>query len=493
MDLRAVALDGVGPHVIYPNDENLWILPRAWSPDGAHIAAWFERTHKTWQIVLFVVAGGPPRVLKSAQRANFGGIVFSPDSRYVAYEEPQEPDSPNLDILLLATDGSGQEIRIVDHQADDHLLGWIPNTDRVLFTSDRRGPTDAWAIQVTDGKPRGPPVLVKEGIGKASSLGFTPAGAFYFFTYRRADDVYVATLDPATAKLQGQPLKVSLRFEGANGGPDFSPDGHYVSYVSTRGQRIDRGVLCIQSLETGLLREVHPDVHAFFPPRWRPTTESQALLAEGWEGGGKVLWLIDASTGRTTVLVRSAEHAGLRGAEWSSDGNAIYYERRGGQPKSNWVVRRDLATGQETTVLQGANDLAFAVSPDGQQLAFVEGSESSVAVKVTPAAGGEARELVHVTEPFWLGRQSLAWSRDSRFVLFAKWELNDNEIKSSALWRVPVGGGNPERLDLQMEMEWMSHPRVHPDGSRIAFTAGTDVHELWVMESFLPNKNVARK
>ena len=69
----------------------------------------------------------------------------------------------------------------------------------------------------------------------------------------------------------------------------------------------------------------------------------------------------------------------------------------------------------------------------------------------------------------------MAWSSDGRHVLFAR---------RGELWRVPAEGGEPENLGYVME--GLRELRLHPDGARIAFTAGTDKGEVWVMENLLP-------
>lgn len=60
-----------------------------------------------------------------------------------------------------------------------------------------------------------------------------------------------------------------------------------------------------------------------------------------------------------------------------------------------------------------------------------------------------------------------------------------------SLWRVPVAGGEPEQLGL--EMEKLRQPTISPDGRRLAFTAGGTQNETWIMENFLPGKNVVAK
>jgi hypothetical protein len=51
------------------------------------------------------------------------------------------------------------------------------------------------------------------------------------------------------------------------------------------------------------------------------------------------------------------------------------------------------------------------------------------------------------------------------------------------LWRIPAEGGEPQKLLAIDEPRNLS---IHPDGQRIAFAAGEEASEVWVMENFLP-------
>ena len=63
-------------------------------------------------------------------------------------------------------------------------------------------------------------------------------------------------------------------------------------------------------------------------------------------------------------------------------------------------------------------------------------------------------------------------------------------IQTIELWRIPADGGQPQEVGLAMDR--LRHLRVHPDGRRIAFTAGRQTGEMWVMENFLPKPEVAK-
>lgn len=98
-------------------------------------------------------------------------------------------------------------------------------------------------------------------------------------------------------------------------------------------------------------------------------------------------------------------------------------------------------------------------SPDGRTLAFTGEYDGNVDVYTMPAAGGEPRRLTwHPGPDFAVG-----WSRDGSQVLFRS--MRDNGAADERLWRVPAGGGWPERMPLP-EAFWGT---FSPDGSRFAY------------------------
>jgi hypothetical protein len=153
----------------------------------------------SFQIAVISTAEGTARILKTV--AWFPTkMKFSPDGRHIAYDFGLQRESGNRDIAVLAADGS-REVRLIEHPADDQLLGWTPDGRQVLFASDRSGTRSAWMIRVTDGLPEGSPELVKPDMGQIIPIGFTPAGAFYYGLAIGTGDVYTAELDPATARV----------------------------------------------------------------------------------------------------------------------------------------------------------------------------------------------------------------------------------------------------------------------------------------------------
>src|SRR5712692_5498070 len=176
--MRLVRLDGSAPRVLY-SSENQFGAPTDWSLDGKYILTALVKPDWTFQIARVTVADGSVHVLKTLDGGAPRNMKFSPDGRYIVYDFSQQQDSDNRDIFLLAADGS-REIRLVEHPADDLLLGWAPDGNHILFASDRSGSMSAWVLRVADGKPQGPPELVKPDIGQVNPIGFTQSGSFYY-------------------------------------------------------------------------------------------------------------------------------------------------------------------------------------------------------------------------------------------------------------------------------------------------------------------------
>ena len=115
-------------------------------------------------------------------------------------------------------------------------------------------------------------------------------------------------------------------------------------------------------------------------------------------------------------------------------------------------------------------------------------TEGSMVLKVMPAAGGEARDLLRgVQIPF--GEAPIAWAADGSSLLFAR-QPSPHDSKTE-LWLISVQGGEPRKLELAAD--GMRDVCIHPDGRHIAFTEVKNRDEVWVLENFLPAPQAAKK
>ena len=494
-DLRVIGIDGSGPHVIYGNEETNFVHVAGWDPKGQSVLALLGRRDKTNQIALVRVGDGLVQVLKTLDWRYPRAMSLSPDGRYVAYDFPPKENAPERDIFLLATDGS-RESPLVEHPSDDWVLGWAPGGKHVLFASDRTGTPGAWVVQVADGKPLGSPELVKPDLGRRIfPIGFTRNGSFFYDVHSGMNDVYTATLDAHVRKVTASPTPLRQRFIGSNGAPEWSPGGKYLAYLSKRGPVL-RGDfdtrIVIRSVPTGEERELalglRRVIGVYGGIRWAPDGRSLSVVGQDTKGRYGI-YRVNVQTGATTPLAREESGGIVYWQAWAPDGQSLYFVRRDFDRKIRHIVVRDLATGLEKEVFRTAWShigRALALSPDGRWLAFILSNPAagSTSLYVVPAAGGETRELLNLEGPEGFAGNTLAWSRDGSQLLFGKALESAGQDQKTELWRIPAEGGEPQPLGLAMV--GLRDLRVHPDGQRIAFTAGKRKAELWVLENFLP-------
>jgi Tol biopolymer transport system component len=99
-----------------------------------------------------------------------------------------------------------------------------------------------------------------------------------------------------------------------------------------------------------------------------------------------------------------------------------------------------------------------------------------------PVGGGEPRELYRFKEEY-KNERPITWSVDGKYILFSKKEPGQDRWD---LYRIPVEGGEPQKLGLGIENRFMNLS-VHPNGWNIAFSSTEQTNvEFWVMENFLP-------
>jgi Tol biopolymer transport system component len=215
---------------------------------------------------------------------------------------------------------------------------------------------------------------------------------------------------------------------------------------------------------------------------WAP--DSRSVAVRGRDNKGRdAIFRIDTQTGAVSPLVLKAQ--GVFRPMWSPDGKILYYRRadRGGGA----IISLDIASGAEREILQAKNLAQPRLSPDGRQFILI-GGEGRGSLMVVPVDGGTPREILSLpkNESF----RQLEWTSDGHSVIASKVGPGGFEA-GLALWRIPVSGGSPQRMELN-NASMAGEYSVHPDGRRIAFTSGQLKHEIWVIENFLPLLKASR-
>jgi len=322
-------------------------------------------------------------------------------------------------------------------------------------------------------------------------MGITKKGSFYYSLQTKMTDVYIATLDLEKGKLLTPPKKATQRFVGSNSSPEWSPDGKYLAYISERWLKPGKPntiVLCIRSVETGEEQELYPELKDSWGLEWSP--DGRSTLTAGRDKKSRVgIYMINVKTGDMRTIIQTGPGEDIYSFAWQPDGRAIVYKLFNYDKKSMSIFICDMETAREKRLYHTDNSWVahhLALSPDGKWLAFNEMSLSnerpqSQVLKVMSISGEESLDVLRSSDAIRL----LEWMPDSREILFGVSSKNWREQKIE-LWRIPAEGGKSQRIDLAMVH--LGSVRFHPDGRRIAFSAGPLSHEVWVMENFLPEE-----
>jgi Tol biopolymer transport system component len=109
-----------------------------WSPDGKHIAALIGTADQKIELALISPADGSMQVLKRFGAVDIERVAFSTDGKYLAYDAPSTQTRSGNDIFLISTDGK-EDRPLIQHPADEFLVGWSPKGDSLIVGSTRTG------------------------------------------------------------------------------------------------------------------------------------------------------------------------------------------------------------------------------------------------------------------------------------------------------------------------------------------------------------------
>jgi len=498
--LHSVRIDGSDHRVLYRR-EGAPVGSHAWIGDNGQIVALAGE-----QILLISVADGTDLALEGPESLAPRKVSASTDYRHATLQVAVAGDGDNGDIWTIALDGA-EAVPLVQHPADDRLLGSLPGTNDVLFLSDRNGRWDLWAIRVTDGQAEARPRMVRPNVGQPATggwepLGITEDGSLFYSVYTRWFSTSVAPFDPTTETADEESATAIL---GSNFGATWSPDGEYVAVVNeqVRSGGPDPGPyrrpLHVHHLATGVERELASDVHARMP-RW--SRDGRFILMNGrdeanqspdYHGG---LYKVDVESGEATAVLELEGETktpwwyGISGV-WSAESDAIIYSQYYGNVMEGRLVWRELESGRERLLYRDSllTTRLLALSPDGNRLVFgvrdslrgggVASISAGGRLMIMDLAEGEPRELYHIHEPGTVG--SLQWTPDGGHVLFSRTE--EVEERRTGVWRVPAEGGTAERLWNFGEGHFGGRFSLSPDGSHVAFHVYTQEREVFVMEN----------
>jgi Tol biopolymer transport system component len=474
------------------------VWPVAWTPAGDSVFAWISGPRHQYgdvEVVLIPAAGGTPRLVHSIPpHSRPWRMSLSPDGRWLIYDHELPRDQRlRSDIFIIDVQGGGARA-LVEHPALDLLVGWLPGTDVVLFSSDRSGTTDLWSVRVVNGRGSAEPRRVRSGFFRSQALGFGD-GALFYRVETGSRGPAVVNVDPQSGTLLGaaSPPLTDL------GTADFltlawSPDGQTLAAPTReRGSR----TITLHSMGTGESRVfwLGEDVTPF-STAW--AADGTALFVRAVEAERSPLRAphhflrLDLVTGTTTRLFATSD-PDQPPSLWrflvTPDGRSIVLRQQRTLDDDRTelkLVLRSLEDGSDRELHRTSGFIPeFSISADGTRLAFIQqaGENSDSLFVLSMDGSGPLRAVAGWDDAVTL----LGWLPAGNALLATRFT---EDRTGEEILRIELDGSStvvgispfPPSRGARVEGYHRSRLILSPAGNRLAHFEDDTVQELWRMD-----------
>jgi Tol biopolymer transport system component len=274
---------------------------------------------------------------------------------------------------------------------------------------------------------------------------------------------------------------------GIERSPSLSPDGNQVAF-DWNGENQDNLDIYVQQVGTSTPTRLTSDPAVDVAPAWSPDGTQIAFIRR--LGDESAIWLTAPLTPNAERRLASFDwyppEIGGRPAtvSWFPDGKRLAIVEVDAGSRMNGIVV--IPTGHEDrrrlmwTPISEGSYLYPRVSPSAENLGYLRCTTSTTSschlyvVGLSPdlTTVGSPRQLT--TENSLL--RGATWTTDGRSLIYAS-----GARVTSSLWRVPVAGGAPERLEVAGDHA--AFPSVSSRGTRLAYTRLALESDIWKFDS----------
>ncbi len=259
--------------------------------------------------------------------------------------------------------------------------------------------------------------------------------------------------------------------------PQWSPDGRWIGYVSSKGGAPE---IWLWSAEDGRdiqLTDLGGRVNAL---SWSP--DGRRIVFSNDRYGAQDIWTVTVPEGRVTRLTGDPRYEVY--PTWTADGRHILYVRMDERWADHDVMEMPAEGGASRLIVEDRDffdyraGLAFGTplpSPDGETVMFRSLRSGWHNYWLVPRAGGDPRPVAAAEAD----QTDARWSPDGRWVAYLENHNGTYELRVA-----PARGGEPRVLVRPDGMGVLDKPAWSPDGRRISYTLATPSRpeDLYVVE-----------
>jgi Tol biopolymer transport system component len=490
IELRLIKVDTQIPAILYTCTKDEIVIPRLWFPDCKKlIAQRYNGNTKIMQLFSVDITNRDVQVLKENTSKSYKiNMSLSPDEKQIAFDFPNPSDQSLFDINLLSLD-TKKEFQVIKHPANDHLIGWIPGRNELLFTSDRSGTTDIWSVRTTGKEQIEVPGRIMTNIGDLDPVGFTRNGSLYYLVSKSNFESFIIPFD-------GNGTKVSMDSRTPLPGQVFDvtwlPDGESIlcyGYINEQVKRSRLQNIFVINNATGQARALATNLNTAGQLRVSPDGKSVLVFGldkqrsneKDYKGG---IYIVNIETGTPAEIKLKQDIPPYSGtAEWDKEGKNIFYA------SNNQIVKHNIESGEEK-IIYNARQFTYPNimrSHDGDNLLIdimVEKTGSDCQLLSINENGGEPKILCTHKDVSNIRLKRIALSPDGKYIYFSSLSDDYKIGLKSILYRIPSAGGTPENL-WQSKEYFIAGMSIHPDGKKMAFSTYEIGSDLRVIENLV--------
>jgi Tol biopolymer transport system component/DNA-binding winged helix-turn-helix (wHTH) protein len=275
-------------------------------------------------------------------------------------------------------------------------------------------------------------------------------------------------------------------YPGAERQPAFSPMGDQIAFTWNGEDNGESWSIYVKLIGSEAPLRLTKAPAEDMSPAWSPDGKWIAFIRRSHNGN--FIYMVPAIGGPERKLfdLHCAIDWDEPGLSWSPDGKSLVFPDGKSEDNPSSLVSLSLETLRTKPVTFPMNswdgDYSPAFSPDGTKIAFVRGTDvGSRDVYIVETTGGEPVKLTAGHQQI----HGLAWTVNGNAIVFSS-----NAGGGVSLWRVPVSGGEPQRLPFGSDRAFT--PTIAPKGDRLAYSQGSDTWSVMRVDMKSPHSTPVR-